>query len=93
MIENIGIKKIHIIADNLSIHKHKDVKQWLEEKRKVKLHFTPTYSSGLSQVEIWFNILAKDVVKGGIWQSFEQLANQLMEYVKTYDQTRVKPFQ
>ncbi len=86
-------KKIHIIADNLSIHKHKDVKQWIEGKRKIKLHFTPTYSSWLNQVEIWFNILTKDVVKGGIWQSSEQLASQLMEYVKTYNDTRAKPFQ
>lgn len=85
-------KKLHIIADNLSIHKHKDVKQWLERKRKIQLHFTPTYSSWLNQVEIWFNILTKDVVKGGIWQSSEQLANQLMEYVKTYNKTRAKPF-
>lgn len=85
-------KKLHIIADNLSIHKHKDVKQWLEGKRKIKLHFTPTYSSWLNQVEIWFNILTKDVVKGGIWQSSEQLASQLMEYVKTYNSEKAKPF-
>lgn len=86
-------KKLHIIADNLSIHKHKDVKEWLNGKRKIKLHFTPTYSSWLNQVEIWFNILTKDVVKGGIWQSSKQLADQLMEYVKTYNATRAKPFQ
>lgn len=86
-------KKIHVIADNLSIHKHQDVKKWIEGKRKIKLHFTPTYSSWLNQVEIWFNILTKDVVKGGIWQSSEQLAGQLMEYVKTYNSTRAKPFQ
>lgn len=86
-------KKLHVIADNLSIHKHKDVKEWLEgKKRKIHLHFTPTYSSWLNQVEIWFNILTKDVVKGGIWQSSEQLAGQLMEYVKTYNTTRAKPF-
>jgi transposase len=85
-------KKIHVIADNLSIHKHNDVKQWVEGKRKISMHFTPTYSSWLNQVEIWFNILTKDVVKGGIWQSSEQLANQLMEYVKTYNNTRAKPF-
>ncbi len=85
-------KKLHVIADNLSIHKHKDVKQWLSGKRKIQLHFTPTYSSWLNQVEIWFNILTKDVVKGGIWQSSEQLAEQLMEYVKTYNTTRAKPF-
>ena len=85
-------KKLHIIADNLSIHKHKDVKEWLEGKRKIQLHFTPTYSSWLNQVEIWFNILTKDVVKGGVWQSSEQLASQLIEYVKTYNTTRAKPF-
>jgi len=86
-------KKLHVIVDNLSIHKHKDVKEWLNGKRKIKLHFTPTYSSWLNQVEIWFNILTKDVVKGGIWQSSKQLADQLMEYVKTYNNTRAKPFQ
>jgi transposase len=85
-------KQLHIIADNLSVHKHKDVKKWLEGKRKIKLHFTPTYSSWLNQIEIWFNILTKDVVKGGIWQSSEQLASQLIEYVKTYNDTRAKPF-
>ena len=85
-------KKLHIIADNLSIHKHKDVKEWLNSKRKIQLHFTPTYSSWLNQIEIWFNILTKDVVKGGIWQSSEQLASQLIEYVKTYNHTRAKPF-
>lgn len=85
-------KKLHIIADNLSVHKHKDVKEWLSGKRKIQLHFTPTYSSWLNQVEIWFNILTKDVVRGGIWQSSEQLASQLIEYVKTYNTTRAKPF-
>lgn len=86
-------KKLHIIADNLSVHKHKDVKEWLKGKRKIQIHFTPTYSSWLNQVEIWFNILTKDVVKGGIWNSSSQLADQLMEYVKTYNKTRAKPFQ
>jgi transposase len=85
-------KKLHIIADNLAIHKHKDVQEWLAGKRKIQIHFTPTYSSWLNQIEIWFNILSKDVVKGGIWQSSEQLSAQLMEYVKTYNSTRAKPF-
>ena len=40
---------MHIIADNLSIHKQKDVKEWLDGKRKIQLHFTPTYSSWLNQ--------------------------------------------
>jgi transposase len=85
-------RKLHIIVDNYSAHRHKDVKKWLEKKRKIQVHYTPTYSSWLNQVEIWFNILTKDVIKGGIWKSSKQLKDQLMEYVKTYNETRAKPF-
>jgi transposase len=45
-------KKLRIIADNLSVHKHQDIKEWLSGNRKIKFHFTPTYSSWLNQVEI-----------------------------------------
>lgn len=86
-------KKLHIIVDNLSVHKNKEVKKWLEGKRKFRIHYTPTYSSWLNQVEIWFNILTKDVIKGGIWKSSAQLASQLMEYVETYNKTKAKPFE
>jgi transposase len=85
-------RKLHIIVDNYSAHRHKDVKKWLEKKRKIQVHYTPTYSSWLNQVEIWFNILTRDVIKGGIWKSSKQLKDQLMEYVKTYNETRAKPF-
>lgn len=86
-------KDLHIIVDNLSVHKNKAVKEWLATKRKIKMHFTPTYASWLNQIEIWFNILAKDVLKGGIWQSTQQMANQILEYIKTYNQNRAKPFE
>jgi transposase len=48
-------KEIHIIADNLSAHKTKKVDAFLHENPTVKIHFTPTYSSWLNQVEIWFS--------------------------------------
>lgn len=85
-------KTLHIIVDNLSIHKDQSVKEWLSKKRKIKLHFTPTYSSWLNQVEIWFNMLTKDVLKGGVWKSVEQLTKQMLEYIDTYNKTRAKPF-
>jgi putative transposase len=85
-------KHLHIIVDNLAVHKHKDVKAWLERKRKITVHFTPTYSSWLNQIEIWFNILSKDVLKGGVWKSRKQMTKQLLEYIKTYNNTRAKPF-
>ena len=86
-------KTLHIIVDNLSVHKDKTVKLWLSKKRKIKIHYTPTYSSWLNQIEIWFNIMTKDVLKGGIWKSTKQLADQIMEYIDTYNKTRAKPFQ
>lgn len=85
-------KTLHVIVDNLSVHKDKTVKAWLAGKRKIKLHFTPTYSSWLNQIEIWFNMLSRDVLKGGIWHSTEQLAAQIIEYIDTYNKTRAAPF-
>ena len=86
-------KKLYIIADNLAVHKHESVKKWLEKNKRVELHHTPTYSSWLNQVEIWFNILSKDVLKGAVWHSKQQLIDQLMDYIKTYNKERAKPFQ
>jgi len=83
---------LHIIADNLSVHKDKDVIKWIESKKRLTMHHTPTYSSWLNQVEIWFNILSKDVLKGGVWHSKQQLVDQLTEYIKTYNETRMNPF-
>ena len=85
-------KKLHIIADNLSVHKHASVKEWVAKNKQVELHYTPTYSSWLNQVELWFNILSKDVLKGAVWYSKKQLVDPLMEYIKTYNKQRAKPF-
>ncbi len=86
-------KKLHIIVDNLAVHKNKEVKEWVSKKIKIQLHFTPTYASWLNHVEIWFNIMTKDVIKGGVWNSSKQLSDQLMQCVKTYNKERAKPFQ
>lgn len=85
-------KHLHIIADNLRTHKQKDVVAWIASKKRVTIHYTPAYSSWLNQVEIWFNILGKDVLKGGVWHSRQQLVDQIVEYVDTYNKTRAKPF-
>jgi len=86
-------KQLHMIVDNLGIHKHETIDQWVKSKQRVTIHYTPTYSSWLNQIEIWFNILTKDVLKGGIWKSKKQLVDQLMEYIQTYNSKRAKSFQ
>lgn len=85
-------KHLHVIVDNLAVHKHQKVMDWIGSKRRMTLHFTPTYSSWLNQVEIWFNIFARDVLKDGVWRSKQQLVGQIMEYIKSYNQLWAKPF-
>jgi hypothetical protein len=48
-------REIHVILDNFATHKTELVKQFLTQHSKVTLHFTPTYSSWLNQVESWFS--------------------------------------
>lgn len=49
--------QVHLILDNYSTHKHENVAQWLKRHRRFHLHFTPTSSSWLNQVERWFRDL------------------------------------
>src|SRR5215467_2922003 len=55
-------KEIHVVLDNLSAHKTKDVEQFLEQHPQISFHFTPTYSSWLNQVELWFAKIQRDVI-------------------------------
>ncbi|MEM6816129.1 MAG: IS630 family transposase, partial [Bacteroidota bacterium] len=48
-------KHLHVIADNLHVHKHKAIREWVDSKKRMTLHFTPTYSSRLNQIGIWFH--------------------------------------
>lgn len=85
--------ELHIIMDNLQIHKTKEVKEWFRRKRKFHAHYTPTYSSWLNQIEIWFGIMTRSVLKDAVWKSKEQLVKQLVLYIENYNKTEAKPFE
>ena len=68
-------QEIHVILDNLSAHKTKLVAAFLDEHPNVKLHFTPTYSSWLNQVELWFSKVQRDVLSRGIFTSTADFLN------------------
>jgi putative transposase len=84
-------KELYIICDNLSVHKHREVKEWAARRRRLTILFTPTYASWLNQVEIFFNIFTREVLKGGVWTSKRELVDQIMYYVKRYNEEAV-PF-
>jgi transposase len=78
-------KEIHVIADNLSAHKTKRVDEFLAVHSHVHLHFTPTYSSWLNQVELWFAKIERDVIARGVFTSVPDLRRKLMRYVRQYN--------
>lgn len=85
-------RDLHIIVDNLSTHRHAEVMAWVNKRRRLHLHFTPTYASWLNQVEIWLHIFTAAVVRGGIWKSRQAMVQQIMQYIRTYNQTQAHPF-
>lgn len=84
-------KEIHVIADNLSAHKTNAVDQFLHAHANVRLHFTPTYSSWLNQIEIWFSKIQRDLIARGIFTSKADLARKISKYIKGHNKT-AKPF-
>ena len=66
--------EIHIALDNLAAHKAKTVADFLEAHPKVRFHFTPTYSSWLNQMEIWFSKVERDVMARSVFTSVAGLA-------------------
>src|SRR5258705_5975054 len=80
-------REIHVIADNLSAHKTKKVFEFLEANPTVRIHYTPTYSSWLNQVEICFSKIQRDVISRGVFTSVKDLARKLMRYIRNYNKT------
>lgn len=75
-------REIHIIADNLSAHKTKRVEEFLARHKNVTLHYTPTYSSWLNQVELWFGKIERDVISRGVFSSIPDLRRKIMRYIR-----------
>jgi transposase len=80
-------REIHLIADNLSAHKTKQVFAFLDAHPNLRLHYTPTYSSWLNQVEIWFSKIQRQVISRGVFTSVNDLARKLMRYIRYYNKT------
>lgn len=84
-------QQIVAITDNLSTRKTQEVTDWLAEHPRWRFQFTPTHASWLNQVEIFFSILARRLLKHGVFTSEQDLAEQMLAFVETYNQT-AKPF-
>jgi transposase len=79
-------REIHIVLDNLSAHKTRRVQDFLAAHPNVQLHFTPTYSSWLNQVELWFAKIERDLIHRGVFTSVKDLAKRIMKYIRRHNE-------
>jgi len=83
--------EIHVILDNLNIHKPKR-DRWLARHPHVHLHYTPTHASWLNQVECWFSLLARAALRGASFTSPQQLRDAIDAFIAAYNPTAA-PFE
>jgi putative transposase len=82
---------IHVIADNYATHKHDRVKRWLALHPRFHVHYTPTYSSWLNQVEIWFRRITQQALRRGTFGSVRQLVQKIDQFVQSSN-AQARPF-
>src|SRR2546421_1592111 len=76
---------VHLVCDNLATHKTVTIQQWLERHPRFHLHFTPTGSSWINQVERWFGYLTGQMIRRGVHTSVQALENDIRDWIATWN--------
>src|SRR5580698_2850913 len=76
---------IHLVLDNYGTHKHPEVKKWLAARPRYHVHFTPTSSSWLNQIERWFAEITRKRIRRGTFRSVRDLVHAIHDYVRHYN--------
>jgi transposase len=84
-------KGVHLILDNYSAHKTPEVLAWLAKHRRFHLHFTPTSSSWLNQVERFFRDLTDKCVRRGVFHNVRELEQSIQKYIDEHNRAP-KPY-
>lgn len=82
---------VHVVLDNLSTHKTPAVQRWFARHPRFHVHFTPTYSSWLNQIERWFALLEQRQLKRGVHKSATQLERAIYDFIEAHN-ADPKPF-
>jgi transposase len=84
-------QEIHLILDNYGTHKTPAIKRWLQRHARYHLHFTPTHSSWINQVERWFALLSERQIKRGSHHSVQDLESAIKQFIQAHNE-KPKPF-
>jgi transposase len=82
---------VHLICDNYATHKAPIIKTWLATHHRFHMHFTPTYSSWLNQVERWFGLLTDKKLRRSAHRSIQALERDIREWIAQWN-TNPRPF-
>ena len=83
--------EIHIVVDNLSTHKTPAIKAWLARHPRFHIHFTPTGSSWINQVERWFSYLTTQLLQRGVYKNVQNLEKDIRDWIVMWN-ADPKPF-
>lgn len=83
--------EVHVICDNYGTHKHPTVNTWLAKHPRFHMHFTPTYSSWINQVERLFAEVTRDLLQRSDHRSVQALEKDLRDWVTAWNE-HPKPF-
>lgn len=83
--------ELHCVVDNLSAHFTDKVETFLESRPHIFLHNTPTHASWLNQIELFFSILERKLLRNGEFTSVDELGDRLIAFINDYNR-RAKPF-
>jgi transposase len=78
-------RELHVIADNLNIHKNEAARRWLGRHPRVKFHYTPTHASWLNLIECFFSILSKQGLAHSVQRSKQDLKELLQQFIAGYN--------
>jgi len=79
------VTSIHIVCDNVSIHKGKLVQAWMRNHPRFRLHFTPVHCSWMNQVEQWFSILQRKRMTAPNFLDLNALKERLLTFVREWN--------
>lgn len=82
---------VHLVADNYGTHKTPDIQAWLTRHPRFHVHFTPTGSSWINQVERWFGLLTDKLIRRGVHTSVQALENDIQDWIRTWN-ANPRPF-
>lgn len=81
VVEAFPKRELHMVLDNLNIHKNEAAQRWLKLHPRVRFHYTPTHASWVNMVECFFSILGKQGLSQSVHTSKRQLKEFLLHYI------------